>query len=47
MGQQPPDDIELVVPRKDLIAFHPAGLRVLPLDDLRVVFEDVGEPVGR
>jgi len=43
VDEQLADDIELVVARKDLVALHPAGLRVLPPDDLGVILEDVGQ----
>lgn len=43
IGQQAADNVELMVSRKDLVAFDPAGLAVLAVDDLGVVFDDVRE----
>jgi hypothetical protein len=43
VGQRLPHDAKLVVAREDLSAFLLAGLLVLGLDDLRVVFENVGQ----
>ena len=42
--QRLPHHAELVVARPYLLALLLAGARVLLLDDLRVVFEDVGQP---
>ena len=44
IGQRLPHHAELVVARPHLLALLPAGARVLLLDDLRVVLEDVGQP---
>jgi hypothetical protein len=41
--EQCPNRGELVIAGKNLNALLPAGLRVLLLDDLRVVFDEVGE----
>ena len=43
VGQEPAHDVELVVARPDLDRLLLAGLRVLRLDDLGVVLEDVGQ----
>ena len=43
IGQQLAHDVELVIAREDLLALLLAGLRVLLLDDLGVVLEDVGQ----
>ena len=44
VGQRLPHHAELVVARPHLLALLLAGARVLLLDDLRVVLEDVGQP---
>src|SRR5690606_9072002 len=41
--EEPPHDIELVVPGEDLDPLLAAGLLVARLDDLGVVLDDVGE----
>jgi hypothetical protein len=46
IGQRLAHDAELVIARPDLPALLPARARVLLLDDLRVVLEDVGQPAG-
>jgi len=50
-GEELAHDVELVVAREDLgsqtsLALLPAGLLILPFDDLGVVFEDVGEALA-
>jgi hypothetical protein len=47
VGQRLPHHAELVVARPHLLALLLAGARVLLLDDLRVVLEDVGQPRRR
>jgi hypothetical protein len=44
VGQRLAHDAELVVARPNLTALLPAAARVLFLDDLRVVLDDVGQP---
>ena len=46
VGQQPAHHVELVVARPDLHLPLLARLRVRGLDDLRVVLQDVGQPVA-
>ena len=47
VGQQPADDVELVVTGPDLRPLLPAGLLVLRLHHLGVVLQDVGEALAR
>src|SRR6266542_2787373 len=47
VGEQPANDVELVISRPDLDGLLPARLRVSDFDDLRVVLEDVGETLPR
>ena len=47
MGQKLTNDVKLVIPRKNLVSFFLAGLRILPLNDLGVVFEDVRQASSR
>ena len=47
VGQQLADDVQLMKSREHLIPLHLAGLRVLPLDDLGVVLDDVGQAERR
>ena len=44
IGQRLPHHTELVVAGKHLAALLLARLRILSLDDLGVIFEDVGQP---
>ena len=46
VGQEPSHHIELLVARPDLHLLLLARLLILGLDDLRVVFQDVGQPVA-
>ena len=46
VGEQLAHDVELVVAREDLLRRLLAGLRVLLLDDLGVVLEDVGQALA-
>src|SRR6185503_3006589 len=41
VSEELPDDIQLMIARKDLIAFYATGPWVLPFDDLGVIFEDI------
>jgi len=47
VGQRVPDHAELVVARPHLPALLLSSAWVLLFDDLRVVLEDVGEPIRR
>src|SRR5512147_1178859 len=47
IGQGLPHQVELVVARPYLFALFLAGTRVFLLDDLGIVFEDVGQPSWR
>ena len=47
VGQQPADDVELVVAGPDLRPLLPAGLLVLRLHHLGVVLQDVGQALAR
>ena len=44
IGQHLPHDIDLVIARPDLLAFFLAGAWILLHDNLRVIFQDVGQP---
>src|ERR1039458_880818 len=41
--EQPTNDIELMIPRENLLPFLPSALRVCDLDDLGVILNYVGE----
>ena len=46
IGQEPPHHVELVIARPDLLLPLLARLLILGLNDLRVVLQDVGQPVA-